>query len=139
MSRVPKPFLGSDDEEKWDSTQAARPRSDHTPRIEAMTINAGTSTTRISDSNVHSKNQEPSQAIIHDRETTDTFHHVSRKMDEIIKMLSLLNGRQQAIYGVVVDIKKELDILKSSSARFASATATSGVKSVKKPKFLYDK
>lgn len=139
MSQIPPNFTLSDDEDTQDPPQGPKSRTDISTKVEAMSIVAGTSTTGTSASNVSIKESKPQNNPMKERELTETYHYVSRKMDEIMKMLNLLNGRQQAMYGVVVDIKKELDILKSSSARFASATATSGIKSVKKPKFLYDK
>lgn len=136
MSQMPKVFIDSDDE-----ATPSRPNIKVSPHkdsygIEKMTINAGTSSTQISDNDVRADLQGYAPADTPPQIAQMDFHMIIRKLDALARSITGLSNRQQVTHNLLVDMKRELDILRASSSRFVSSTNTAGMKVIKKPKYL---
>lgn len=127
MSKVPTKFLDSDDENITKFTPGG-------VEVLPITINAGTSTSLLTPSTVRQETPEKKKEKQESRQTDPDIYAVLRRLDDLGRQISSMAGRQQAMHTLLLELRQEFEVIRSSSARFSSATATSGVRTIRRNK-----
>lgn len=122
MSNTPAHFVNSDDESDAIITRGGT-------KVVPITINAGTSTSRLSPSNVKSSVDPAPQVSSPSLSIERDVYSILRKVDDLTRQMATLTAKQQSMHTLLLELRSEFEVIRSSSARFQSTTTTTGLRS----------